>query len=115
LIFTPLKRVEEPGDLSGGRVHVKRGNCSVGGPSTNSVLRISLGNFSGEQNMCDKVSKTVGSELDVGNIAQGVLSSSLSHVLCEEQGSQPIVKTTTINSGHTPVFVDQPTNNTCIW
>ena len=44
--------------------------------------------------MCEKVSKTVGSGLDVGNSTQGVLSSSLSHVLCEEQGGQPIVKTT---------------------
>ena len=94
--------------MSGGWVHVKEVNCSVSGPSTSNVQQTTLGNVSGEQDMCEKVSKTVGSGLDVGNSTQGVLSSSLSHVLCEKQGGQLIVKTTTINSGHTPVFVDHP-------
>jgi len=44
-----------------------------------------LGNVSGEQDMSEKVGKTVGSGLDVGNSIQGVLSSSLSHVYSEEQ------------------------------
>ena len=92
----------------GGRVHVKGVNYSVSGPSTSNVQQTTLGNVSGEQDMYEKMSKTVGSGLDVGNSIQGVLSSSLLHVLCEEQGGQPVVKTTTINSGHRPVFVDQP-------
>ena len=49
MIFRPLKRVEEPEDLLGGRVHVKGVNCSVSGPSTSNVQLITLGNVSGEQ------------------------------------------------------------------
>jgi len=58
--------------LSGGRGHVKGGtgtpimdqkcivNCSTNRRSTSNVQQIILGNVSGEQDMCEKVSKTVG-------------------------------------------------------
>jgi len=75
----------------------------VSGRSTSSVQQTTLRNVSVEQDMYEKVWGWVG----CWQYCTGVLSFSLSHVLCEEQGSQPIVKTT-INSGHTPAFVDQP-------
>ena len=87
--------------------HKSEMNSSATGRSTDSVHQTALRRVSGEKDMHERVSETVGSGLDVGNIAQDTLGPSLSHVLCEKHCDQSAVNKTTVGSGHAPVFVDQ--------